>query len=178
MIESHYWRAALREDMVTLRRLNTFARWSEKRQVLFERQLILVACQIRTLLDHFRINAAFARRQLHAQFNRKVGSTPVTRLNALDLIAHFDWSELRYVRMPVRDVCNQLIHHYVLLALRSRGAFTHVAVFSDRTRNTGLYVLDVAELLQFFAGFAEDGSASSVVRFRWHESKHDYSVTT
>jgi len=56
MIESCYWRAELRNDLVWLRKQRTYHRWSEKQQVLFERKLMIVAFQVRSLLERPKVN--------------------------------------------------------------------------------------------------------------------------
>jgi hypothetical protein len=49
VIESRYWREELKADIRWLRAKQKIKRWSEKQLVLYERKLMLVAFQIRTL---------------------------------------------------------------------------------------------------------------------------------
>lgn len=56
MIESHYWRAELRIDLAWLKKRRRYRRWSEKQHVLFERGLMLVAFQARSLLEPPKVN--------------------------------------------------------------------------------------------------------------------------
>jgi|TARA_Y100000815_G_scaffold255672_1_gene262749 hypothetical protein len=51
MIESCYWRAELRNDLVWLSKKLKYQRWSEKQHVLFEQKLMIVAFQVRSLLE-------------------------------------------------------------------------------------------------------------------------------
>lgn len=56
MIESYYWRVELRSDLAWLQGHRKYRRWSEKQQVLFERKLMLVAFQVRSLLERPKVN--------------------------------------------------------------------------------------------------------------------------
>jgi hypothetical protein len=179
MIESRYWRKELRADLAWLRQRRTFRRWSEKQQVLFERRLMVAAFQIRVLLDRPKVSSTARGAHLNARLYRKVGAQPVTLLNAVALEEHFDLESPRQIRLPIREVCNQLIHHYVLFALRSsRRRFEVLLVFSDYRKHVGLYEIDLPELLDLFALFADDQSAADYVSMTWNEKKQDYVFST
>jgi hypothetical protein len=160
MIESHFWRQELRADLTWLRRHQRFRRWSEKQQVLFERRLMIVAFQIRVLLERPKVSAKARNSQLKGRIYPKIGEDPVTLVNAVSLELHFDLDHPRPITLPIRELCNQLIHHYVMFALRGAGHFKVVAVFSDFKRNECLYEFDVGELLDLLQVFASDESAS------------------
>ena len=89
MIESNYWRQALAADLRWLRARRTFKRWSEKQAVLFERRVLLVAFQIRTLVEQKRVGGIASSAHLQCIRYPKVGSKPVTRLNRSGLEEHF-----------------------------------------------------------------------------------------
>jgi hypothetical protein len=179
MIESRFWRAELRGDIAWLRRHRRFKRWSEKQQVLFERRLMLAAFQIRALLDRPKVDGKIRRSAIPAQFYRRVGTQPVTLLNAIAFDEHYDTDNGTSITLPVRDVCNQLIHHYVLFAVgRGGGAFEILLVFSDYKRHIGMYQLDVSEVIELFALFASDASHANHVRMKWNEKIQDYEFST
>ena len=56
MIESTYWRQELREELAWLKKHRKYRRWSEKQLVLYERRLMLVAFQVRSLLERPKVN--------------------------------------------------------------------------------------------------------------------------
>jgi hypothetical protein len=178
MIESRYWRAELRRDLAWLRAHQRYRRWTEKQQVLFERRLMLVAFQIRVLLDRPKVSARVRRTTISTRMYRKVGSEPVTILNSVALDEHFDLDNPEIAELPIRDLCNQLVHHYVLFALRGeRTSFEVVMVCSDYKRNTCLYELAVPDVLKAFAVFASEDSAPHndvEIRFRWDDRRQDY----
>ena len=146
--------------------------------MLYERSLMLVAFQIRVLLERPKVDGKVRRSTIPAQFYRKVGKKPVTSLNASDFDEHFDVEHGIDIALPVRDVCNQLIHHYVLYALRGTGAFEAVIVFSDYKRHEGMYHIDILPLIELFALFAAESSHANHVRFTWNEKRQDYVFST
>ena len=140
---------------------------------------MLVAFQIRVLLDRPKVSQKARDVHLGAHFHRKVGTKPVTLLNAVALEEHFDLNRPSRISLPIREVCNQLIHHYVLFAARgAKGQFDAVLVFSDYKRHVGLYQIDILELLDLFAVFASEQSAADSVRMIWDERRQDYVFLT
>ena len=179
MIESKFWREELRSDIAWLRRHRRFKRWSERQQVLFERRLMITAFQIRTLLDHPKVDGKVRRATMPAQLYRKVGPEPVTFMNALDFHEHFDVDNPTTLTLSARDVCNQLIHHYVMFAFgRGLRGFDLIVVFSDFQRNAGMYELNTGKLLDLFALFAHESSHAHHLRMTWNEKRQDYVFST
>ena len=179
MIESHFWRQELRADLSWLRRHRRFTRWSEKQQVLFERRLMLVAFQIRVLIERPVLSERVRSAHVDAHLYPKVGDGPVTLLNATALEEHFDLDNPAAIRLSIRDLCNQLIHHYVLFALRgTHRHFETVFVFSDYKKHVGLYAIQVDQTLALFSLFASELSAATSVRMTWDEKRKDYSFST
>ena len=148
--------------------------------MLFERQLILVAFQIRIILERPKVRVNAIRTTVITQRYTKRGRKPVTLLNAVALEEHFDLTNPVVVQMPIRDVCNQLVHHYVMFAIRGeRAQFETVCVCSDYKRNVCLYEFAVSDLLRAFAVFGDEASALSSapgVRFTWDAKRGDYRV--
>lgn len=176
MIESYYWREELRRDLRWLVQHRAYKRWSEKQMVLFERRLILVAFQIRTLVEQNRVRSTVANRQLSCTWYRKVGAGPVTRLNSHRFERHFDLDNPEVITLKAWDLCNQLIHHYEMAALSSQRSFSELVVFSDRAKNKGMYHIDIAELLTYLYRFGQDDSAVSKSTSTWNPKRQDYDV--
>lgn len=178
MIESRYWRAELRRDVAWLRTRQRYRRWSEKQQILFERRIMVVAFQIRVLLERPKVSVRARRTTVSSRVYPKVGKRTVHWLNAAELHEHFDLDNFKVVELSMREVCNQLIHHYIIFAARGEQTrFESILVFSDYKRNICLYELPVKELLDAFGVFASEQSApynDPEVRFRWDEKRQDY----
>jgi len=77
MIESYYWREKLREEIKWLRKNQKYKRWSEKQRVLYERKLMLVAFQIRSLLERPKVAKAYATKVLKVKRYEKLGKKTV-----------------------------------------------------------------------------------------------------
>ena len=175
MIESYFWRQELRREVAWLRRHQRFRRWTEKQQVLFERQMILVAFQIRVLLERPKVGARARRTKVSGRLYPKIGSESVNISNAVAIEDHFDLERPQSIQLSIREVCNQLIHHYVLFAIRgARQCFELVVVFSDYKRNACCYEFAVDDLLRAFALVASEESAASRLAIRWDEKRQDY----
>jgi hypothetical protein len=131
VIESSYWREELRADICWLRAKQKFKRWSEKQLVLYERKLMLVAFQIRTLLERPKVNDQAKALRLRAVKYPKVGGKPFTVVGPGWPDDHFDLTSPEAVQLSVWDVCNQLIHYYWMSTASERGRFTSILAFSD-----------------------------------------------
>lgn len=90
----------------------------------------------------------------------RVKILPVTHMNVMEVYENFDLDHPQDVQLPIFDLCNQLIHHY-LLAVLPNGAqrFDEVWVFSDYKRNVCLYDFDLGRMLEVFSLLASEESA-------------------
>ena len=174
MIESRFWRAELKSDIRWLRTKQRFKRWSEKQLVLFERKLMLVAFQVRTLLERPKVNDRVKGLKLQASTYPKVSDKPfVVGLGWPE--DHFDLESPKPVQLSIWDVCNQLIHYYWMSTFdEGKGRFTSVFVCSDYKRNTCLYEFEVSRLIDLFSAFSKEDSAVFGCDFVWNEKKQDY----
>ena len=170
--------------MVWLRRNRRFRRWTEKKVVLYERRLLLVAFQIRTLLERpTKVGHRARHSRVEGRSYKRLGAHPVTHMNVMDVNENFDLDHPQIVRLPIFDLCNQLIHHYLLAVLREEGKqrWDSVWVCSDWKRNTCLYEFSVDKVLEVFALLASEASAGyndGSTTIRWNEKKQDYVFST
>ncbi len=177
MIESHFWREELKVEIGWLRAKQKYKRWSEKQLVLFERKLMLVAFQVRTLLDRPKVNDGVKALKIQAKSYPKVGDKPFTVVGPGWPEEHFDLSSPEIVQLSVWDVCNQLIHYYWMSTVsEERGRFTSVLVFSDYKRHTCAFELELGNLIDLFSAFGDETSAVHSCRFVWSVKKQDYTM--
>ena len=116
MIESRFWRQALRTDLTWLRLKRRFKRWTEEQQVLYERRLMLVGFQVRSLLERPKVSWEYATQRLSVTRFEKLGTRPFTKLDLLDIERHFDLEHPTEELLTAPQVCNQLIHYYIMFA--------------------------------------------------------------
>lgn len=176
MIESHYWRTELKSDLAWLKKHRKYRRWSEKQQVLFERRLMLVAFQVRSLLERPKVNDRARSTGMPVLRFKKVGNRPFTAIGAGWPHERFDMENPEPATLSVVDVCNQLIHYYWMQTGSEGQKFLSMLVFSDYMRHKWAYEFQTEELLKLFGVFAEGSSAVVGMESEWSEKKQDYVV--
>ena len=112
MIESYYWREKLQEEIRWLRKNQKYKRWSEKQMVLYERKLMLVSFQIRSLLERPKVAKAYATKELEVKRYEKVGKKPLTELSMSHFHELFNMHGPKFDLLSAPQLCNQLIHYY------------------------------------------------------------------
>lgn len=178
MIESYYWRIELRNDLVWINKHRFYKRWSEKQQVLFERKLMLIAFQVRSLLERPKVNDKARKASVSVIRFKKIGDRPFTVIGA-------GWPDERFAMdhpepsvLSALDVCNQLIHHYWMQTFSKHKSFDSMLVFSDYMRHKWAYQIRIEDLVQLFSIFCEESSAVTGAKFEWNEKKQDYSCVS
>jgi hypothetical protein len=177
MIESYYWRTELRDDLTWLKKHRVYRKWSEKQQVLFERKLMLVAFQVRSLLERPKVNDQARSASMSVLRYKKTGDRPFTVTGSGWPHDRFDMEHPEPATLSVLEVCNQLIHYYWMQTLSEGRAFVSMLVFSDYQRHKWAYQLQIEDLLQLFRVFGNDSSAVVGMESQWDEKKQDYIVT-
>jgi hypothetical protein len=176
MIESRYWRAELLSDIAWLNTHRTYRRWSEKQLVLFERKLMLVAFQVRSLLERPKVNDRARGRVMSVVRYKKVGDRVFTLTGSGSLDELFDMDSAEPAVLSALDVCNQLIHYYLMETWSEDQSFASMLVFSDYMRHKWIYEFRVEDLLKLFRVFTENSSAVVGYESEWTEKKQDYVV--
>jgi len=176
MIESRYWCAELRSELYWLERQQRYRRWSEKQLVLYERKLMLIAFQVRSLLERPKVNDTARGSAMPVVRYKKVGTRPFTYIGSGWPEDRFDMNHPERVSLSAMDVCNQLIHYYWMQTWSEGKAFAGMLVFSDYMRHKWAYEFRIDDLLRLFQVFAQESSVAISSEFRWDEKKQDYVV--
>lgn len=174
MIESTYWRQELRAELAWLRKHRVYRRWSEKQLVLYERRLMLVAFQVRCLLERPKVNDRARAARMPVIRYKKIGPTPFTFMGPGFPVDRFDSANPEASELGVLGVCNQLIHYYWMQTWSEGTAFKGMLVFSDFMRHKWAYEISIEDLLNLFSVFANDSSAVFEASYHWNEKKQDY----
>ncbi|MFC7420226.1 hypothetical protein ACFQNF_10050 [Iodobacter arcticus] len=176
MLESRYWRAELRSDLIWLRKRRKYRRWSEKQHVLFERKLMIVAFQVRSLLERSKVNDQALGTCLPVLRYKKIGNRPFTVTGVGWPEDRFDMENPEPHTLSALDVCNQLIHYYWMQTITEGTAFVSMLVFSDYQRHKWAYEIKIDDLLKLFSVFSEESSAITSAKFEWNDKKQDYAL--
>ena len=174
MIESTYWRQELRAELAWLKRHRKYRRWSEKQLVLYERRLMLVAFQVRSLLERLKVNDRARSTKMPVVRYKKIGSKPFTFVGIGFPEDRFDMQSPEPAELSVLDACNQLIHYYWMQTWSEGTAYKSMLVFSDYMRHKWAYEFLIEDLITLFSIFASDSSAVTELRLHWNEKKQDY----
>ncbi|MFG6448875.1 hypothetical protein ACG0Z6_11580 [Roseateles sp. BYS180W] len=176
VIESRYWREQLRLEISELKRKQSYRRWTEKQLVLYERKLMLVAFQVRSLLERPKVNDTARRTAMPVIRYKKVGDRPFTYTGSDWPEDCFDMDHPEKVQLSAIDVCNQLIHYYWMQTWSEGTKFSGMLVFSDYMRHKCAYEFRIDDLLGLFQAFSQDSSVIIESHSRWNEKKQDYVV--
>ena len=177
MIESHYWRTELRVDLAWLKKHRTYRRWSEKQQVLFERRLMLVAFQVRSLLERPKVNDRARSTGMPVLRHKKIGNRPFTATGSGWPHERFDMEHPESDVLSALEVCNQLIHYYWMQTRSEGQAFASMLVFSDYKRHKWAYEFRIEDLLQLFRVLGDNSSVIVGAESRWDDKKQDFVLT-
>jgi hypothetical protein len=157
------WIEAVRRDLAQVQRLAQEARASARARyeydnteidVAVERFVFLTAYTVRKLREAGKLPDALARsRYIVYRYARIAGSTPLTPSNWSQLDHFYDLRNGHLEVMPLRDVCNRLIHSYVFMAgpveddCPTSGFFFN----SDRTRARSVWRMDWSDFTQLLS---------------------------
>lgn len=177
MIESHYWRDELRRDLAWLKKHRAYHRWSEKQQVLFERKLMLVAFQVRSLLERPKVNDRARNASMSVVRFKKISDRPFTVIGSGWPHEMFNMGQPEPAVLSALEVCNQLIHYYWMETWSEGQTFASMLIFSDYMRHKWAYEFQISELLQLFSVFGDDSSIVVGAELKWDDKKKDYVVT-
>src|SRR6185437_114033 len=146
MIESTYWRQELRAELAWLKKHRRYRRWSEKQLVLYERRLMLVAFQVRSLLERPKVSGRARSVRMPVIGYKKIGDKPFTLVGAGFPEDRFGLKNPEPSDLGVLDVCNQLIHYYWMQTWSAGTAFKGMLIFSDFMRTKWAYEFLVEDI--------------------------------
>lgn len=135
---------------------------------------MLVAFQVRSLLERPKVNDDARSVRLRAIRYKKIGSKPFTLVGTGFPEDRFDIGNPETTELSVLDVCNQLIHYYWMQTCSEGTAFNSMLVFSDYMRNKCAYNLLIEDLISVFSVFANESSATTSISFERNNKKQDY----
>lgn len=139
---------------------------------------MLVAFQVRSLLEHPKVNNQARRTSMSVLRYKKIGDRPFTVMGSGGLHERFDMEHPEPATLLVLEICNQLIHYYWMQTLSEGRSFVSMLVFSDYQRHKWAYQFQIEDLLQLLRVFGNDSSAVVGMECKWEDKKQDYVVTS
>jgi hypothetical protein len=138
---------------------------------------MLVAFQVRSLLERPKVNDVVRKTCMPATRYRKQGDRPFTFMGPGWPVDRFDLDHPERVALSAMDVCNQLIHHYWMQTWSEGKTFIGMLVFSDYMRHKWAYEFRIDDLIELFSVFSQESSLVVSSESEWNEKRQDYVVT-
>jgi len=176
MIESVYWKEDLLEHARRLKPVAKPPRWSERRVVNFEKELIISFFCIRKLIEADKVSNKS--KQYRADvFCYAPKDKKITKMNQWDIDDIYDLQNEKSVRRNILFLANQLIHSSTLYAYReSDRNWGGVYVCSDFERDRTIYRIPVQEIIKILKLVGTD--YPSMLEMTWDYESGDYVVKT
>ena len=176
MIESRFWKEDLLEHAKALKPVKNPKRWSEKRQVNFEKEIIISFFKIRKLFEANKVSSASKEHKARI-FRYPIGAKKVNNMNYWDIHEIYDLTKKNEVEKGVVFICNQLIHGGATFAFRNDdrnwgGIFT----CSDFERSKFIYQIPIEEIVTIFNLVGND--YPNQLTYTYSKELDDYKIKT
>ena len=173
MIESRYWKKELLDYAKSLKNQKEIKRWSEKSQVLFEKNLIINFFIIRKLIETKKISDSIRLRKYKIKAYPK-NSIKLTELNSFAFDELYNIEKFEIKQKNINFICNQLIHSLTIFAFRENKKWNNVIMCSDFEKNKWIYEIDLKTIIEILIDFGNNYPEN--ITFNYNESKQDYDI--
>jgi hypothetical protein len=163
--ESYYWKDDLLRQAEILRVIRRKRRLGERSLAKVERSLLLGFYSIRKLTEADKLSYATIDQKLAITSYSWLGKN-ITKMNLHRIDELYDLENGRSMELPLRVICNQLIHSYVFSFLfdasrRLDGIF----VTSEQNRRKNLLLLPLDRAVELFETVGRDYPNNSITVF-------------
>jgi hypothetical protein len=173
MIESKYWKKDLLNYSKDLRKQKEVKRWTEKKQVLFEKGVILNFFIIRKLIEVNKISTSLKNKKYNLYAYRK-NAEKLTSLNSVWIDEHYDVDIQESKLKNITFICNQLIHSLTIFAQLKQKKWNSVLMCSDFEKNKWLYEIEIATIIEIMEDFGNNYPTK--IQYIFNSSKNDYTI--
>lgn len=171
--ESGPWKEELLRLARTLERRRFQKRWSPASQACLEREVFIGFFTVRKLMEAHKLTDAVAEQQVPLTKYRFVPDARVTLRNWHKVDELVLQESATPSRLPLRELCNQLIHSYVFVEVVAESNGLDGFFFcSDWSRGKCLYYASVRDVIQVFTSVGLDDPSEDVAT--WDPEKGDY----
>lgn len=165
--QSYYWKRAMKRDARFLLRKCTLSHADiendiDKHVSDVEIKVMTLAYAARKLADTHKLPDLTLKRKTTIRVYPRIKHSRRSALMKPE--AEYNLNSPRAGTLELRQLCNQIIHSYLLEAVGSpRRAFKAIWVVSDRRKDVGLYEIDLKRFCQLMLRIAD----SHVSRTHW-----------
>lgn len=176
MIESRYWKDDLLKHAKALKPAKNPKRWSEKRQVNFEKEIVISFFKIRKLFETNKVSGV-SRKHKAKILRYPIRAKKINNMNYWDIQEIYDLTKKSEVEKGIVFTCNQLIHGGATFAFRNDdrnwgGVFT----CSDFERSKYIYQIPIEEIVTIFNLVGNDYPNQQT--YTYSEELDDYKIET
>lgn len=176
MIESRYWKTDLLKHAKALRPIKHPTRWSEKRQVIFEKEIIVSFFKIRKLFETNKVSSSSKKHRVEI-FRYPNSGKKVNNINYWDIFEIYNLNQKSKIEKSIIFICNQLIHGGATFAFRSENRnWGGIYTCSDYERSKHLYQIPIKEIVTIFNLVGND--YPNQMTYTYSEEIDDYKIET
>lgn len=176
MIESRYWKDDLLKHAKALKPVKRPKRWSEKRQVNFEKEIIISFFKIRKLFETNKVSSA-SRKYNAKIFRYPIGAKKVNNMNYWDIDEIYDLTNKIEVEKNIVFICNQLIHGGATFTFRNDDRnWGGIYTCSDFERSRYIYQIPIEKIITIFNLVGNDFPHH--LSYTYSEELGDYKIET
>lgn len=177
MIESAYWKTELFAAADAIEEQQDCIRWTEKRAVMLEREIMIAMFCVRSLIERSKVSNSLVQKQLPViSFPVRPGKI-VHRLNCWDIDELYDLDDSVKQQLTLQLLTNQVIHSYIIFPRKNveKRMFTHLLVCSDFERNKQLFQISIEDVVAIIREVAFD--SPSKMHLEFNGDMKDYKIT-
>lgn len=135
-------------------------RWTNRTCYLIERDFMVSAYAIRKLRESFKVSDRFKGQNVRLERFKRSGRLPdCDATESIEALAEsYDLENGQKSNLPIKELCNQFIHSFVLLFCcdEETNHFDRVYVTSESRRDDWLYLVHAAEYIQLCRDIGTD----------------------
>jgi hypothetical protein len=164
IFNTYYWKRELERRALVLRGHMAQRRWVAASDASVEKAVMLGFYAVRKIAESFGPPLRDPSHLRVTTFRRGTGKpSPIV---FPDVLKAFDLTAPKMVSMPLRDVCNEIIHsHFFSLWLDRSRTLRGVFVASDWNKNKRICRLDIERIAILFEGIARARGPVSLTHF-------------
>jgi hypothetical protein len=173
--DSSFWKDDLLILAQDLLRVTKRRKPSQRLLVNLEKKVFLAGYTIRKLMEAGKLSSETEALPVPVVSYRNLGKA-VTIINWHRLDGLYDFKSGRPISLPLRVVCNQIIHSYVFMpgGDSATGPVNKIWFCSGRSRNRCLYELALSDLAEVLSVVGHDYPAQAV--YVYDPAQKDYRV--
>jgi len=176
MIESRYWKDDLLKHAKALKPLKHPKRWSEKKQINFEKEIMVSFFKIRKLFEANKVSSVSKTYKAEI-FRYPVMAKKVSNINYWNIPELYDLTKKSKTEKNIVFVCNQLIHGGANYAYQNdERNWGGIYTCSDFERSKYIYQIPIEEIIAIFNLVGNDYPTQLIYTF--NKEQGDYKIET